>query len=146
MVNDFIVYTRLNVTYNLKITEISNNVCKTEIIDKWNTRSKESQNIKNTINLDISIDAANGGYMNYRSNMLIKENDKYIYRVDDEEQLLNETKAFTFSVESKKKLGDLRIQIECITDWISPAMDTRIAENSSNQKIIKILNILTQFI
>ena len=148
-INDFIVYADTNITYLLSIVGILENVCYTNIIDSWNTQSQssgEQQTHISTISLDIACNASDSqdyiGYKKFISTSVISDNDnletaEYTGTNDINVLNIHSSCSFTFTILSMNEypIGNYKIVIEFITDWSSPAMDTRIAKKFQTPKI-----------
>lgn len=153
-INDFIVYADTNITYLLSIVDILENVCYTNIIDSWNTQlqsSGEQQTNISTISLDIACNASDGqeyiGYKKFISTSVISDTDnletaEYTGTNDINALKIHSSCSFTFTILSMNEypIGNYKIVIEFITDWSSPAMDTRIAKKFQTPKIYSGLN------
>ena len=153
-INDFIVYADTNITYLLSIVDILENVCYTNIIDSWNTQSQssgEQQTHISTISLDIACNASDSqdyiGYKKFISTSVISDNNnletaEYTGTNDINILKIHSSCSFTFTISSMNEypIGNYKIVIEFITDWSSPAMDTRIAKKFQTPKIYSGLN------
>ena len=153
-INDFIVYADTNITYLLSIVDILENVCYTNIIDSWNTQSQssdEQQTHISTISLDIACNASDSqdyiGYKKFISTSVISDNNnletaEYTGTNDINVLKIHSSCSFTFTISSINEypIGNYKIVIEFITDWSSPAMDTRIAKKFQTPKIYSGLN------
>ena len=139
---DFIVYADDNITYLLSIVEVSNNICYTSIIDSWNTQSQSSDSQKTNVSdiaLNIDCNVADYqeyiGYKKYISTSVLSntnnlETAEYTGTNDIDMLKMHSSCAFTFTISSlnDNTIGNYKIILEFITDWSSPAMDTRIAK------------------
>ena len=151
---DFIVYADPNITYLLSIVDILENVCYTNIIDSWNTQlqsSGEQQTNISTISLNIACNASDSqdyiGYKKFISTSVISDTDnletaEYTGTNDINVLKIHSSCSFTFTIASINEypIGNYKIVIEFITDWSSPAMDTRIAKKFQTPKIYSELN------
>jgi hypothetical protein len=130
IVNDYIVYSTYDIIYLTKITSFQNNFCLTEILDTWiNSKTSSVSSTTSSDDIDISINLTNKLYN--------------ISTLDENADLTIDSKTFTalpiittntksvksFVVVSKNdnKLGTYRIELEFVTDLVSPNMDSIIA-------------------
>lgn len=153
-INDFIVYADSNITYLLSIVDILENVYYTEVIDSWNTQSQsysDQQTDISTISLDIECNASDSqdyiGYKKFISTSVISdienlETAEYTGTNDADVLKMHSSCAFTFTISSinENPIGNYKVVIEFITDWSSPAMDTRIAKKFQTPKLYSGLN------
>jgi hypothetical protein len=153
-INDFIVYADSNITYLLSIVDILESVCYTEVIDSWNTQSQSSgdqQTDISTISLDIECNASDSqdyiGYKKFISTSVISdisnlETAEYTGTNNADVLKMHSSCAFTFTISSinENPIGNYKVVIEFITDWSSPAMDTRIAKKFQTPKLYSGLN------
>ena len=153
-INDFIVYADSNITYLLSIVDILESVCYTEVIDSWNTQSQSSgdqQTDISTISLDIECNASDSqdyiGYKKFISTSVISdisnlETAEYTGTNNADALKMHSSCAFTFTISSINEypIGNYKVIIEFITDWSSPAMDTRIAKKFQTPKLYSGLN------
>lgn len=129
-VNDYIVYSTYDIVYLVKITSFQNNFCSTEVLDTWkNPKISGVSSTTSSDDIDISINLTNKIYN--------------ISTLDENADLTIDRKTFTarpiittntksvksFVVVSKNdnKLGTYRIELEFVTDLVSPNMDSIIA-------------------
>ena len=153
-INDFIVYADSNITYLLSIVDILESICYTEVIDSWNTQSQSSDDQKtdiSTISLDIECNASDSqdyiGYKKFISTSVISdisnlETAEYTGTNNEDVLKMHSSCAFTFTISSinENPIGNYKVVIEFITDWSSPAMDTRIAKKFQDPKLYSGLN------
>lgn len=136
-VNDFIIYSEPNQTKILTIKDVSNGICDTSIYDIWNTRSIDDVDDNTNVNLIISaISNEQTLYRGFKPS--ISESTISALFYDDDDNKLNFLSycTFTFNIASGSDLALKRykVQLEFITDWTSPGMDTRIADKFKNPK------------
>ena len=153
-INDFIVYADNNITYLLSIVDLDSSVCYTNVVDSWNTQSQSSdehQTDISTISLDIACNASDSqdyiGYKKFISTSVISDSNnletaEYTGANDINVLKMHSSCAFTFTISSINEypIGNYKIIIEFITDWSSPAMDTRIAKKFQTPKLYSGLN------
>ena len=144
-IGDCIVYSKPNNTYLLYITEKINDVYIVNISNIWNTQSSQSGGQETDIsNIELNVACVNNisqMYRGFKSNIVDRilaspdidsSIDKAGFRgeKDPNSLYINSVCGFTFLITSLNSLplGEYKLQIEFITDWISPGMDTRIAK------------------
>lgn len=139
-VNDFIIYSEPNQTKILTIKDVSNGICDTSIYDIWNTRSIDDVDDNTNVNLIISaISNEQTLYRGFKpsiSEPIVSSGSALFYDDDDNKLNFLSYCTFTFNIASGSDLALKRykVQLEFITDWASPGMDTRIADKFKNPK------------
>lgn len=158
-IGDCIVYSEPNKTYLLYITEKITGGYIVNISNIWNTQSSQSSEQETDIsNIELNVTCVNNisqTYHGFKSNIvdriLRKEHQNVDYagfrgEIQPDALYVNSVCGFTFFVTSLNSLllGEYKLQIEFITDWASPGMDTRIAKKFQTQKLYSgILNYPT---
>ena len=141
---DYIVYATPNITYLLYITEKDGDTYLTEISNQWNTQSQQSESESGqiiditTIQLNINCIADSiQRYIGFKKEIAqapMKDGsntyERASYTASKQVLMMHSSCAFTFTINSFNSipLGQYKIQLEFVTDWTSPAMDTRIAK------------------
>lgn len=143
-IDDCIVYSEPNNTYLLYITEKITGGYIVNISNIWNTQSSKSDDISN-IELNVTcVNNISQIYRGFKSSMVYKifghpDTDEagFIGEKDPNSLYINSICGFTFLVTSLNSLplGEYKLQIEFITDWTSPGMDTRIAKKFKTQQL-----------
>ena len=156
-IGDCIVYSEPNNTYLLYITEKITGGYIVNISNIWNTQSSQSGEQKTDIsNIELNVTCVNNisqMYHGFKSNIVDRILSSYNIDVagfrgekDPNSLYVNSVCGFTFSVTSLNSLplGEYKLQIEFITDWTSPGMDTRIAKKFQTPQLYSgILNYPT---
>ena len=142
-IGDCIVYSKPNSTYLLYITEKITGGYIVNISNIWNTQQSNSD-YKSNIELNVTcVNNISQTYHGFKSNIADKTSvssniDKAVFRGEKDPNSLyvKSVCGFTFFVTSLNSLplGEYKLQIEFITDWISPGMDTRIAKKFQTPK------------
>ena len=142
-IGDCIVYSKPNSTYLLYITEKITGGYIVNISNIWNTQQSNSDY---TSNIELNVTCVNNIsqiYHGFKSNIADKtfvssDIDKAVFRGEKDPNSLyvKSVCGFTFFVTSLNSLplGEYKLQIEFITDWTSPGMDTRIAKKFQTPK------------
>lgn len=140
-IGDCIVYSEPNNTYLLYITGKKIGGYTVNISSIWNTQSSQSGDQETDIsNIELNVTCVNNIaqiYHGFKSNIadrILKSSDideaGFTGEKDSNSLCVNSVCGFTFLVTSLNSLplGEYKLQIEFITDWVSPGMDTRIAK------------------
>lgn len=128
-VNDFIVYSKDSIIYLVKMTTYSNKVWSTEILDTWvNSEYGYGSTQTSTDDISIKINVSDKIY-NISS---IDENANLTFETTGAEPvILNKTsstmKTFSITSTNDNNIGTCRIELEFVTDLVSPNMDSIIA-------------------
>lgn len=147
-IGDCIVYSEPNNTYLLYITEKITGGYRVNVSNIWNTQSSISGDQETDIsNIELNVTCVNNIaqiYRGFKSNIA----DRILASSDIDEAgftregpysslYVNSVCGFTFLVTSLNSLplGEYKLQIEFITDWTSPGMDTRIAKKFQTQQL-----------
>jgi len=152
-IGDCIVYSEPNSTYLLYITEKITGAYIVNISNIWDTRLSKSHEQETDIsNIELNVTCVNNIsqiYHGFKSSIVyaISETSdidqaRFIGEKDPNSLYVNSVCGFTFLVTSLNSflLGEYKLQIEFITDWISPGMDTRIAKKFQTPKLYSGLN------
>lgn len=145
-IDDCIVYSEPNNTYLLYITEKITGGYIVNISNIWNTQSSQSSEQETDIsNIELNVTCVNNisqTYHGFKSNIVYEpdaytDTAEFIGKKDPDSLYINSVCGFTFFVTSLNSLplGEYKLQIEFITDWISPGMDTRIAKKFQAQQL-----------
>ena len=141
-IGDCIVYSEPNNTYLLYITGKKIGGYTVNISSIWNTQSSQSGDQETDIsNIELNVTCVNNIaqiYRGFKSNIAdrilpssdIIDEAGFAGEKDSDSLYVNSVCGFTFLVTSLNSLplGEYKLQIEFITDWVSPGMDTRIAK------------------
>lgn len=146
-IDDCIVYSEPNNTYLLYITSKNQDIYNVNISEIWNTQSSQSEHETDISNIALNVTCVNNisqTYHGFKSNIadkILKITNIYKASFTGESNpdslYINSVCGFTFNITSLNTipLGKYKLQMEFITDWISPGMDTRIAKKFQTQKI-----------
>ena len=141
-IGDSIVYSEQNKTYLLYIKSKEQDAFNVTISEVWDTRSTQSQSQETDISaIEINVTCVNNkrqSYRGFKANIAKRiltydnqlETAELTGRNDPNALYIRSTCGFTFSITSLNAipLGKYKLQIEFITDWTSPGMDTRISK------------------
>ena len=156
-IGDCIVYSEPNNTYLLYITEKITGEYIVNISNVWNTQSSQSSEQETDIsNIELNVTCVNNisqiyrGFKSSIADRILVSSDideaGFKGETDQNSLYVNSVCGFTFFVTSLNSLplGEYKLQIEFITDWTSPGMDTRIAKKFQTQQLYSgILNYPT---
>ena len=147
-IGDCIVYSEPNNTYLLYITEKITGGYRVNVSNIWNTQSSISGDQETDIsNIELNVTCVNNIaqiYRGFKSNIadrILASSDideaGFTGEKDPNSLYVNSVCGFTFLVTSLNSLplGEYKLQIEFITDWTSPGMDTRIAKKFQTQQL-----------
>ena len=148
-IGDCIVYSEPNNTYLLYIAEKITDGYIVNISNIWNTQSSTSIEQETDIsNIELNVTCVNNisqTYRGFKSNIVDRiltttdgANEAGFRGEKDPDSLyVNSVCGFTFLITSLNSLplGEYKLQIEFITDWISPGMDTSIAKKFQTPKL-----------
>lgn len=147
-IGDCIVYSEKNNTYLLYITEKITGGYRVNVSNIWNTQSSISGDQETDIsNIELNVTCVNNIaqiYRGFKSNIadrILASSDideaGFTGEKDPNSLYVNSVCGFTFLVTSLNSLplGEYKLQIEFITDWTSPGMDTRIAKKFQTQQL-----------
>lgn len=147
-IGDCIVYSEKNNTYLLYITEKITGGYRVNVSNIWNTQSSISGDQETDIsNIELNVTCVNNIaqiYRGFKSNIadrILTSSDideaGFTGEKDPNSLYVNSVCGFTFLVTSLNSLplGEYKLQIEFITDWTSPGMDTRIAKKFQTQQL-----------
>lgn len=147
-IGDCIVYSEPNNTYLLYITGKKIGGYTVNISSIWNTQSSQSGDQETDIsNIELNVTCVNNIaqiYRGFKSNIadrILASSDideaGFTGEKDPNSLYVNSVCGFTFLVTSLNSLplGEYKLQIEFITDWTSPGMDTRIAKKFQTQQL-----------
>ena len=141
-IGDSIVYSETNKTYLLYIKSKDQDVFNVTISNVWDTRSTQSETQEtdiSTIEINVTcVSSKRQSYRGFKANIarrILTYNDnletaELTGRNDANALYIRSICGFTFSITSLNTLplGKYKLQIEFITDWISPGMDTRVSK------------------
>jgi hypothetical protein len=156
-IGDCIIYSEPNNTYLLYITEKITGGYIVSISNIWDTQLSQSREKETDIsNIELNVTCVNNIsqiYHGFKSDIVDRilvnsDIDEAGFRGEKDPNSLyvNSVCGFTFFITSLNSfsLGKYKLQIEFITDWTSPGMDTRIAKKFQTQQVYSgILNYPT---
>jgi len=147
-IDDCIVYSEQNNTYLLYITGKGTDGYIVNVSNIWKTQSSQSSGQETDItNISLNVTCVNNHrqtYHGFKSNIadsMLSSSaiEKAVFRgeTDPSSLIVSSVCGFTFLITSLNSLplGEYKLQIEFITDWTSPGMDTRIAKKFQKPQI-----------
>lgn len=149
-VGDRIIYSEPNKTYSLYISNKESDYYDVTISEEWNTQHHTELEETDISGISLSVTCVNSHRQEYSGfrynivkdisnlNAIVTETIPQEARLQKKEELnVSSVCGFTFNITSTNglPLGKYKLQMEFVTDWSSPGMDTRIAKKFQQPKI-----------
>ena len=149
-IGDRIIYSEPNKTYSLYISNKESDYYDVTISEEWNTQQHTELEETDISDISLSVTCVNSHRQEYSGfrynivkdisnlNAIVTETIPQEARLQKKEELnVSSVCGFTFNIASTNglPLGKYKLQMEFVTDWSSPGMDTRIAKKFQQPNI-----------